>query len=96
MKALEAAVSAARGHGLRVDEPVVVRDRTNVLVQLDPAPFIARVPMTLGPYRGRDWVALEVRAVAWLADQAPPVAPPATVVDPGIHAGGARGTAAGA
>jgi hypothetical protein len=86
MEPVAAAVEVARDQGIRVDEPAVVRDLTNVLVRLDPSPFIARVPMTLGPFRGCEWVDLEVRAVAWLAERGAPVAPPTTAVDPGPHA----------
>jgi Phosphotransferase enzyme family len=84
-RAVAAAVAVARGHGLRVDEPVVLRDLTNVLVRLDPSPVVARVPRTLSRLRGRDWFALEVRAVSWLAQAGSPVAPPAAAIDPGPH-----------
>lgn len=85
MGAVEAAVGVARQQGLRVDEPVVLRDLTNVLVRLDPAPVIPRVPMTLSRLRGRDWFERELDAVAWLARAGAPVAPPATEIDPGPH-----------
>ena len=82
---IEAALAVAREHGLRVDEPVVVRDLTNVVVRLDPSPIVARVPITLARLRGREWFELEIRAVAWLAAAGAPVAPPASAVDPGPH-----------
>jgi len=56
MGAVEAAVRAARAQGPRVDEPVVVRDRTNVIVRIDQWPLVGRVPMMLGPFRGREWI----------------------------------------
>ena len=83
--AVEVAVSVARDVGLRVDEPVVLRDLTNVLVRLDPSPIVARVPQTLSRLRGRDWFELEIRAVSWLARSGAPVVAPTTVVDPGPH-----------
>ena len=84
-RTVEAAVAVARAQGLRVDEPVVLRDLTNALVRLDPSPVVARVPRTLSRLRGRDWFALEVRVVSWLAEIGAPVAPPSTLVDPGPH-----------
>jgi aminoglycoside phosphotransferase (APT) family kinase protein len=83
--AVEAAVSVAREHGLQVDEPVVLRDLTNILVRLDPSPVVARIPRTLTRVRGRDWFALELRVVAWLARAGAPVTAPTTLVDPGPH-----------
>jgi phosphotransferase family enzyme len=83
--AAEAAVAVAREAGLRVDEPIVLRDLTNVLVRLDPSPVVARVPRTLARLRGREWFELEVRAVSWLARAGAPVAPPSPIVDPGPH-----------
>jgi aminoglycoside phosphotransferase (APT) family kinase protein len=85
MEAVEAAVEVAREQGIRVDEPVVLRDLTNVLVRLDPSPLVARVPMTLSRLRGRDWFERELHAVSWLAQADAPVAPPASAVDPGPH-----------
>jgi Phosphotransferase enzyme family len=84
-RAVDAALSLARGEGLRVDDPVVLRDLTNVLVRLDPSPVVARVPQTLSRLRGREWFELEVRAVSWLAKAGAPVAPPAAELDPGPH-----------
>jgi len=85
MEAVEAAVEVAREQGIRVDEPVVLRDLTNVLVRLDPSPLVARVPMTLSRLRGRDWFERELRAVSWLVRAGAPVAPPASSLDPGPH-----------
>ena len=82
---VEAAVSVARELGLRVEEPVVLRDLTNVLVRLDPSPVVARVPRTLTRLRGPDWFALELRVVAWLARVGAPVTAPTTLIDPGPH-----------
>ncbi|WNV82718.1 phosphotransferase [Umezawaea sp. Da 62-37] len=38
-----AAAAVARSHGVRVDDPVVLRDASNLLVHLRPAPVVARV-----------------------------------------------------
>jgi Phosphotransferase enzyme family len=83
--AVDAAVAVARDHGLRVDDPVVLRDLTNVLLRLDPSPVVARIPRTLSRLRGREWFELEVRSASRLAQAEAPVAPHATVVDPGPH-----------
>ena len=83
--AVASAVSAARKHGLRVETPVVVRDLTNVLVHLAPAPVVARVPVTLARLREPDWFAEEVRLAGFLAAEGAPVAPLADEVDPGPH-----------
>lgn len=63
----------------------MLRDLTNVLVRLDPSPVVARVPRTLTRLRGRDWFALELHVVAWLARVGAPVSPPTALIDPGPH-----------
>jgi hypothetical protein len=72
-------------HGLPADEPVVVRDLTNVLVHLAPAPVVARVPITLARLRGAEWFDEEMRIARFLAANDAPIAPPADDVDPGPH-----------
>ncbi|MEJ7568987.1 MAG: hypothetical protein WKF41_12060 [Gaiellaceae bacterium] len=54
-EAVEAAVAVARGLGLKVEEPRVLRDLTNVLVHLVPTPVVARVPVTFARLRCRSW-----------------------------------------
>jgi aminoglycoside phosphotransferase (APT) family kinase protein len=83
--AVRAALAAARDHGLPTGDPIVVRDLTNVLVRLAPAPVVARVPLTLSLLRGRDWYGTEVQLGSWLARESAPVAAPAEAVDPGPH-----------
>ena len=83
--ALRAAVAAARANGLPADDPRIVRDSTNVLVELRPAPIVARVPLTFTRLRGHDWAVQHVRLAASLAAAGAPVAPPAGSVDPGPH-----------
>jgi aminoglycoside phosphotransferase (APT) family kinase protein len=84
-EAIVAALDVARSLWIDCGEPVVVRDLTNVLVHLAPAPVVARVPLTLSLLRGRGWYAQEVELAAWLAREGAPVAAPATEVDPGPH-----------
>jgi hypothetical protein len=40
MKPLEPAVSLARSHGLAVENPIVLRDLSNLLVRLQPSPHL--------------------------------------------------------
>jgi Ser/Thr protein kinase RdoA (MazF antagonist) len=84
-RAARAAVAAAAGQGVTSSAPVVVRDATNVLVHLAPAPVVARVSLTLARLRPPAWFAQEVELAAYLADRGAPVAPPARDVDPGPH-----------
>jgi len=83
--AVRAAVAAAREQGVRVTEPRVIRDLTNVLVHLAPAPIIARVPITLARLRPPSWFGREVELATFLAAAGAPVGPPARDVDPGPH-----------
>src|SRR5919202_5412932 len=82
---VRAALTVARRLGLPTERPRVVRDVTNVLVHLEPAPVVARVPLTLSRLRGRDWFETEVEVAAFLAREGAPVAPPSDAVDPGPH-----------
>jgi hypothetical protein len=63
--ALRAVVAAAAERGLPVDGLRIVRDATNVLVHLEPAPVIARVPITLARLRNRAWFEQEVELAAF-------------------------------
>ncbi len=63
----------------------MLRDLTNVLVHLAPAPVVARVPVTFTRMRGRSWVEGELGLVAALARRGLPVAGPAREVPAGPH-----------
>ena len=84
-QAVAAAQAVAREQRLPADTPEVVRDATNVLVRLAPAPVVARVPITLARLRGREWFADEMSLATFLAAAGAPVAPPTDLVDPGPH-----------
>lgn len=84
-RALRAVAAVARKHGLPVDRMCVVRDLTNVLVHLEPAPVVARVPITLARFRDRDWFAQVLALARFLADAGAPVAPPTDEPDAGPH-----------
>lgn len=79
---LAAALAAGRAAGLVVDEPVVLRDLTNLVVRLAPAPVVARVPLTFTRLRGREWLEAELRLVGELRDVGLPVTGPARDVGP--------------
>jgi hypothetical protein len=83
--AVDAALAVARAQGLPTGRPRVIRDLTNVLIHLEPAPVVARVQLTLGELRGPEWAATEIRAARFLARAGAPVAAPADEVDPGPH-----------
>ena len=68
-----------------VEEPVVLRDLTNVLVHLAPSPVVARVPMTFTRTRGREWVEKELELAALLARCGRFRSPPRRRVPPGPH-----------
>jgi thiamine kinase-like enzyme len=84
-RAVSAALAVARAQGIRSVEPRVVRDLTNVLVHLAPAPMVARVPITLARLRPPSWYVQEVELGAFLDRAGAPVVPPAADVDPGPH-----------
>lgn len=88
--ALEAAVAVATAQGLRVDDPVILRDQLNVLVHLRPAPVVARVAGTLAAVRpGTAWQARELSVAGHLARAGAPVVAPSDELPPGPyeHAG---------
>ncbi len=60
-RAIGAAVAIAEAHAIRVEHPIVLRDRSNLLVQLAPAPIVARVAAaTATMRRGTAWLSREV------------------------------------
>jgi hypothetical protein len=87
MKPLDAAVSLAGAHGLAVDEPVVLRDLSNLLVHLRPAPVVARVATTTAAARagGLEWLEREVGLARYLIARGAPVVAPAAELPPGPH-----------
>jgi hypothetical protein len=85
-RGLAAAVAVARREGLRFDDPVVLRDRGNLLVHLRPAPVVARVATVTGTRRPGDaWLRREVSIAGYLAGCGMPVVPPSAEIDPWPH-----------
>jgi Ser/Thr protein kinase RdoA (MazF antagonist) len=84
--ALSAAVAVATAHGLKVTDPVVLRDRLNVLVHLRPAPVVARVAGTIARVRpGTEWLQRELAIAGHLARAGAPVVAPSPELPPGPH-----------
>ena len=85
-RALQAALAVAAHHGLRCDAPVVLRNASNLLVRLDPAPVVARVMTVTAAVRGDDaTLAREVAIASYLAEHGAPVVPPSAELPPGPH-----------
>jgi aminoglycoside phosphotransferase (APT) family kinase protein len=85
-RGLRAAVEVAEQAGLRFDRPVVLGDRSNLLVRLEPAPVVARVATTTATVRAGDaWLTREVAVAGYLARLGAPVVAPSTVPAPGPH-----------
>jgi hypothetical protein len=84
---LAAALAVARQHKLPADDPRILSSRGNLLVQLAPAPVVARVA-TLTAWTRHDpfsWLANEVAVAGYAAGQDGPIVPPTDLADPGPH-----------
>jgi Phosphotransferase enzyme family len=84
-RTVHAVIDVAEEHGIRCAEPVILRDLTNVLVHLAPAPVVARVPVTLGRLRGPGWEREVVALATFLAEVGAPIVRPAPELPPGPH-----------
>ena len=82
--AVDAAVAVARAHGLRCDDPVVLRDAWHVLVHLRPSPVVARVTSGAPGVDPQD-VARELDVARHAASGGAPVVEPSDLLDPGPH-----------
>jgi aminoglycoside phosphotransferase (APT) family kinase protein len=84
--ALRAAIAVAARHGVRCDEPVILRNASNLLVRLDPAPVVARVMTVTRMVRADDaTLDREVAVASHLAALGAPVVPPSAEIPPGPH-----------
>ncbi len=82
-------LEVARSHDLICDDPLIVRDLSNVLVHLRPAPVIARVAtMTASVREGgaASWLRREVEVAAHLVATGAPAVRPSDELPPGLHA----------
>lgn len=84
-RALEAAVAVAKAHGLACKEPIVLADRSNVIVHLSPAPVVARVATTTALVRPEAgaWLEREITVAGFLAERGVAVVPPSDELPPG-------------
>lgn len=84
---LDELVSFAREHGVRVDDPVVLGDTSNIVVHLRPAPVVARVPHVTASGRDRPDVGLarELAITRHLHQHGFPTTAPSTELPPGPH-----------
>jgi len=86
--ALAAAVAVAGEFGLAEVEPVVLRDRANLLVWLRPAPVVARVATVTGLARSAGVaanLARDLSIAGYLVEAGAPAVPPSTELPPGPH-----------
>jgi aminoglycoside phosphotransferase (APT) family kinase protein len=91
-RAIAAALRVAEAHGVECGSgpshgPLVLSDRSNVLVHLRPHPLVARIATTtLGLRRGAiAWLAREVGVAAHLVACGVPAVAPSDLVPPGPH-----------
>jgi len=81
-----AALAVAAVHGLDCDDPAVLHDGSNVLVELRPAPVIARVSTKTGEARpGTAWLRRELQVARHLAGVGAPAVQPSGLLAPGPH-----------
>lgn len=85
--AVRAAVGVAAAHGVVGVEPVVLRDGSNVLVHLAPAPVVARVAGLTALVRPNvaATLAKDLALAAHLVDRGAPVVAPSRELPPGPH-----------
>jgi aminoglycoside phosphotransferase (APT) family kinase protein len=86
-RAVAAAVTVARAHGLAVDDPVVLNDGMNLVVHLRPAPVVARVATylpLLRPDAARSQ-RRDLQLAAALRSAGVAVMPPTDLLPPGPH-----------
>lgn len=84
---LAAAVALGAAHRLPVAAPQILKDGSNLLVHLAPAPVVVRVATFTGRIR-RDplpYLEREVSLVSALASAGAPVTPPSPLIPPGPH-----------
>lgn len=84
--AVRLAGEVASGLGLSFDRAVVLADRSNAVVHLEPAGVVARVcTRTANLREGPAWLRREVAVATHLAKAGAPVVPPSARLPPGPH-----------
>ena len=84
---VEAAVALGAAYGLVSAAPRVLKDGSNLVVHLHPAPVVVRVATFTGRVRRDPWPYLvrEVALTTALVDEGAAVAPPTPLLPPGPH-----------
>lgn len=86
-RAIQAACEVAARLGWICDRPIVLQNLSNVVLQLAPAPVVARLATTTGSLRlGEAWLKRELAIAQYLVDRGAPVIPPSPLLAPGPHA----------
>jgi Phosphotransferase enzyme family len=85
--AVENAVALAKSLGLPADAATVLKDGSNVIIHLAPAPVVARVATTTALVRTEvlKWATRELDVARYLKSQGAPVVGPTGEADPGPH-----------
>jgi phosphotransferase family enzyme len=85
--AVDAAVALGVAHGIGSDEPRVLKDGSNLVVHLHPAPVVVRVATFTGRIRGDPlpYLEHEVALTLALVAEGGAVAPPSPLIPPGPH-----------
>jgi hypothetical protein len=85
--AVRAAVEVAAEHGLRSDDPIVLRDAWHVLVHLRPLPIVARISSGRSYPEGppEEDVIRELEVASHAARAGAAVVPPTDLLDPGPY-----------
>ena len=85
-RAVRAAVVVAAEHGLRVRDATVLKDGSNLTVELIPARVVARVATQTGTVRdAKEFLSRELDVAGYLAAVGAPVVAPTGKLDPGPH-----------
>ncbi|MGW6930597.1 phosphotransferase family protein [Lentzea sp. NPDC054927] len=85
--AVRAAVSLASSHGVVCTDPVVLKDGSNIIVHLRPAPVVARIAARTALVRPSvaDHLARDLSVSAFLASRGVPVVTPSRELPAGPH-----------
>ncbi|BAY19289.1 stress response kinase A [Anabaenopsis circularis NIES-21] len=84
--AINTACAVAKQQGLNFAEAMVLQDRSNLVIHLQPVPVVARIATTTGTVRfGNAWFAKEVAVASYLAAAGAPVVSPTNLIQPGPH-----------
>jgi Ser/Thr protein kinase RdoA (MazF antagonist) len=83
----QAVLDLAAWYGVRCVEPIVLRNGSNLLLHLAPAPVVARVATLTGDVRPdvAGTLAKDTALAGYLAERGAPVVPPSRELPPGPH-----------